>query len=124
MVDVSRTHTLGALASSVTDSLVHALRRRANTHVLSGSRLGELERQFGSDQVLGMSLGATAVFRGSLAERRDSLLLFVAVFDTREQRYVRSFRAVAPRSAPEDLSRKMLPMLQEWLTRPGRSRGE
>ncbi len=80
----------------MTDSLVQTLRRQNNVHVLSGGRLDELERQFGSDQVLGMTLGASAVLRSSLTSRRDSLMLFVAVFDTRAQRYLRSFRTMAP----------------------------
>jgi hypothetical protein len=67
--------------------------------------------------MLGMSLGASGVLRSSLGVRRDTLTLFVALFDSRTQRYVRSFRTMASRAAPEELSRKMLPLIQEWLDR-------
>ncbi len=117
VVDVSRERDLKDVAALVTDSMVHALRREGNVRVLNGERLDELERQFGSDQVLGMSLGASAVLRSSLTTRRDSLMLFVAVFDTRAQRYLRSFRAMAPRNAPEQLAANLVPMFEEWLRR-------
>jgi hypothetical protein len=119
VVDVSRERDLDTVASLVTDSLVHALRRIEHTQVLTGERLTHLEQQVGgSDQVLGMTLGARAVLRSSIGLRRDSLTLFIALFDTREQRYVGSFRTVAPRSAPELLTAKVVPLIQEWITRP------
>jgi serine/threonine-protein kinase len=117
VIDVSREHNLADVASAVTDSLVQGLRRRPNTQVLAGKRLEDLEKRFGSDEMLGMSLGASGVLRSSLGVRRDTLTLFVALFDSRTQRYVRSFRTMASRAAPEELSRKMLPLIQEWLDR-------
>ena len=120
VVDVSRERALGELATTLTDSLVQALRRNSHTQVLSGGRVDQLERQFGNDQVLGMSLGASMVLRGSLARRQDSLMLFVAMFDTREQRYVRSFRSQAPRSNPVLLSDALAVQIREWLDHPTR----
>jgi hypothetical protein len=117
VIDVSPEHSLTEVASAMTDSLVQGLRRRPNTRVLSGKRLEDLEKRFGSDEMLGLSLGASGVLRSSLGMRRDTLTLFVALFDSRTQRYVRSFRTMAPRGNPEELSRKMLPMIQEWLDR-------
>lgn len=119
VIDVSRDRDLGSVAAAVTDSLVRALRRVEDLHVLSGERLNRLEQEVGgSDQVLGMTLGARAVLRGSISARRDSLLLFLVLFDTRDQRYVGSFRATAPASAPEQLTAKVVPLIQEWINRP------
>lgn len=122
VIDVSREHNLSEVTTAVTDSLVQGLRRRPNTHVLAGKRLEDLEKRYGSDEMLGMSLGASGVLRSSLGARRDTLMLFIAIFDSRTQRYVRSFRVQAPRTAPEELSKKMLPMIQEWLDRPPSNR--
>jgi len=125
VVDVSRERNLKDVAAVVTDSMIRQLDRPKNVHILSGSRLDELERQFGSDQVLGMTLGASAVLRSSITSRRDSLMLFVAVFDTRAQRYLTSFRTTAPHQTPEELVGKLVPMIEEWLRRlPGVGRSD
>ena len=118
IVDVSRERNLGAIAATLTDSLVSTLRHVGNTQILSGRRISQLERQLGNDQVLGTSLGANGILRGSLAARRDTLVLFVALFDTRQQRYVRSFRSMAPRAEAAQLTGRLGTQVQEWLRRP------
>ncbi|MGQ0703550.1 MAG: serine/threonine-protein kinase [Gemmatimonadales bacterium] len=128
IVDVSPGRTLGDLATALTDSLVQSLRKKAETgatgggkiQILSGKRVDDLERELQSDQLLGMSLGATTVLRGSLAARRDSLLLFVAMYDTRDQRYLRSFRALAPRTDPGALVSRIVGQMGTGMSRPVR----
>jgi serine/threonine-protein kinase len=115
VIDVSRAHELKEIAVAVSDSLVRTLGRREGTQVLGGKKLAQLEEALGSDEMLGMDLGVRFVLRSSLAARGDSLILFVAAFDTRQQRYVQPFRATAPRTQPDELARKISPLITAWL---------
>jgi len=115
VVDVSRDRSLGDLAKVLTDSLARALRRRPATAVLSGMRVNTAEQEVRSEAVLGMQFNADAVLRSSAHIRGDSISMFTAIYDVREQRFAGTARYSVARGEEATLAAGVAPLISTWL---------
>jgi len=65
--------------------------------------------------MIGMMFNADVVLRSSMGIRRDSVVVFVAIYDVREQRYSRSVRKTVARADAASLPGALAPAIGAWL---------